>query len=66
MVEFPAIAAMRALRDCGTIRVTIGHVPVGYRRLQAQGLVTARAAGKGKADVRLNGRGAAIATSVIR
>jgi len=50
--------ALRALRNCGVIRVTIGAVPRGYRILQKDGLIYTRAAEHGaKADCRLNEAG---------
>jgi hypothetical protein len=48
-------AALLALRHCGVIRVTLGQVPLGYRLLQQERLITARRApdDPNKADVRL-------------
>jgi molybdate-binding protein len=54
--------ALRALRDCGVVRVTLGKVPHGYQMLQVQGLVTARRVENGQADIGLNGRGVAAAS----
>lgn len=34
--------ALRALNDCGVIRVTLGKVPLGYRLLQQEGMVIAK------------------------
>lgn len=47
--------ALRALRDCHVIRVTLGQVPLGYRLLQREGLILATrvACHPDKADVRL-------------
>jgi hypothetical protein len=51
--------ALRALRDCVIIRVTIGQVPLGYRLLQREGLVRATRVvdNPDKADVRLTPAG---------
>lgn len=48
-------SALKALRDCGVIRVTRGKVPAGYIALQRDGLLYARAAKDqpGKVDCRL-------------
>lgn len=47
--------ARRALEDCHVVRVTLGQVPLGYRLLQREGLVSARRVPghPDKADVRL-------------
>lgn len=57
----PYDAALRALRDCGVIRVRIGAVPRGYRMLQAGGLASAKAGPDGTADVRLKDDGIRLA-----
>lgn len=47
--------ALRALKDCAVVRVTLGQVPLGYRLLQREGLVRATRVkdAPDKADVRL-------------
>lgn len=50
-------SALRALRDCGVIRVTRGQVPAGYMDLHRDGRLHARQAKDhpDKVDVRLRG-----------
>jgi hypothetical protein len=62
----PADLALRALRDCGVVRVRLGAVPTGYRQLQAAGHLSARgkpieAGGTGYALCRLSPSGEQLA-----
>ena len=56
--------ALRALRDCGVIRVRLGRVPRGYQQLQRDGAIRARRVGETHADIRLNKAGLALAAQL--
>lgn len=60
-------SALRAMRNCGVIRVQIGAVPRGYRILQRDGHCTAkRAPIEGMADCRLTDEGRQLAARLLK
>jgi len=61
----PRDMAMRALRDCGCIRVRLGSVPRGYQQLQREGLLRSRRAGDQHAHLSLNDLGRELAREII-
>lgn len=62
----PMQRALRALRDCGVIRVKLGSVPFAYRDLQKLNAISAKSAGEGLANVRLNDYGHILARQLPR
>jgi len=60
----PTDLALRALRDCGCIRVELGKVPPAYQALQRQGMVSAKRAGETHAHIRLSIAGHALAAQL--
>lgn len=72
MIGPSIIPALRALRDCGVIRVRMGRVPRVYQELQRRGAITARAAVRGEAyagapiDLRLNETGKMLAEAYLK
>lgn len=57
----PIAMALRALRDCGCVRVELGRVPSGFQRLQREGALRARRAAPNHAHLSLSDHGAALA-----
>lgn len=64
--ERDRLMALRSLRDCGVIRVTIGHVPRGYRILQKDGSIRATRVPGEQADCRLTDEGVRLAATVLK
>jgi len=60
----PRDMAMRALRDCGCIRVRLGAVPRGHQLLQREGLLRSRRVRETHADIWLNDAGLAQAAQL--
>jgi hypothetical protein len=69
--ERERLIALRALRNCGVIRVTLSKVPLGYRLLQKDGFLRAKGApeqagGTGYADCRLTDDGHRLARQALK
>lgn len=62
----PEQRALRALRDCGVIRVRLGHVPPPYIALQRSKAVTAKRIGDHFANVKLSDYGQTLAKALPR
>jgi hypothetical protein len=67
-MERDRLMALRSLRDCGVIRVAVGRVSRGYRILQKDGHLSAKAGrlGSGVADCRLTDAGSDLARRVLK
>ncbi|MFL6864093.1 MAG: hypothetical protein ACJ8DZ_13950 [Allosphingosinicella sp.] len=69
--ERAKLCALRALRNCGEIRVTLGRIPDGFGQLQKAGLMSVRRVPfrvgvPDQADCRLTGPGVTAALTLLK
>lgn len=65
--ERARLLALRSLRNCGVIRVTMGEVPLGYRLLaQEQAVRATKTRNPNKADCRLTDLGRDLARKLLK